>query len=233
MQEAQRQNFKDYKSLNDFFTRQLSPLARPIEDSIITSPADGRVLYLGPVPNGRVEAVKGISYSIERFLGEVPIPREGYSLQQITIYLSPSDCHRFHSPTNWNIRKRVHFPGDLLSVAPPLTHVIEGLFNYNERVALSGTWINGFFSFIAIGAFNVGSICFYFDSELSTNCKKDSKLRERKFKHFSDPLLVPKGEEIGLFKFGSCIVLIFEMPQSFKFLVAPGDKVRIGQSLVK
>jgi hypothetical protein len=35
MQEAQRQNFKDYKSLNDFFTRQLSPLARPIEDSII------------------------------------------------------------------------------------------------------------------------------------------------------------------------------------------------------
>ena len=33
-----------------------------------------------------------------------------------------------------------------------------GLFTLNERTVLLGNWIHGFFSFTAVGAFNVGSI---------------------------------------------------------------------------
>ena len=33
-----------------------------------------------------------------------------------------------------------------------------GLFALNERVILAGRWRSGFFSFAAVGAYNVGSI---------------------------------------------------------------------------
>lgn len=41
--------------------------------------------------------------------------------------------------------------------------MVAGLFNHNERVVLTGTWKHGFFSFTAVGAYNVGSINLKFD----------------------------------------------------------------------
>ena len=34
-----------------------------------TSPADGKVLHFGSVKNNEVEQVKGVTYSLEQFLG--------------------------------------------------------------------------------------------------------------------------------------------------------------------
>jgi phosphatidylserine decarboxylase len=40
-----------------------------------------------------------------------------------------------------------------------------------------------------------------------------------------------KGEELGGFKLGSTVVLVFEGPESFNFYVQPGDRVVMGQRL--
>ena len=53
--------------------------------------------------------------------------------------------------------------GDLFSVHPGIARMVAGLFNHNERVVLSGSWKHGFFSFTAVGAYNVGSINLKFD----------------------------------------------------------------------
>ena len=48
--------------------------------------------------------------------------------------------------------------GELLTVAPWAVKTMPGLFTLNERVLLFGQWEHGFFSFAAVGAYNVGSI---------------------------------------------------------------------------
>eukprot|EP01098_Paradermamoeba_levis_P011415 TRINITY_DN4883_c0_g1_i1.p1 TRINITY_DN4883_c0_g1~~TRINITY_DN4883_c0_g1_i1.p1 ORF type:complete len:348 (-),score=65.96 TRINITY_DN4883_c0_g1_i1:329-1372(-) len=59
-------------------------------------------------------------------------------LFHIAIYLAPGDYHGLHSPTDWTINFRRHFPGHLFPVAPFATSFIQGLFSLNERVAYVG-----------------------------------------------------------------------------------------------
>jgi len=53
--------------------------------------------------------------------------------------------------------------GPLLSVSPGVAKRVRSLFCLNERVALAGRWKHGFFSLVAVGATNVGSIRIYCD----------------------------------------------------------------------
>ena len=51
-------------------------------------------------------------------------------------------------------------------MAPWAVKKLPGVFALNERTALLGRWIHGFFSYTAVGAFNVGSIQLSFDKVL-------------------------------------------------------------------
>ncbi|KAH3901463.1 related to Phosphatidylserine decarboxylase proenzyme 1, mitochondrial [Saccharomycodes ludwigii] len=155
------------------------------------------------------------------------------------IYLAPGDYHHYHSPVDWVIKLRRHFPGELFSVAPYFQHNFPNLFVLNERVALLGQWKYGFFSMTPVGATNVGSIKLNFDRDLVTNDKQHihnqlNTCYEANYKSSSKllngvPML--KGEEMGGFMLGSTVVLCFEVPNSFKYNVKVGDIVKVGQSL--
>ena len=153
------------------------------------------------------------------------------------IYLAPGDYHRFHSPVPWIVERRRHFTGDLFSVSPYIANRLKDLFVLNERVALLGRWKHGFFSMVPVGATNVGSIVVNFDENLRTNTRKPTHpphtFTEAVYTSASalkgQPLLA--GEEMGGFKLGSTIVLVFEAPKDFKFKVKAGDKVKVGEAL--
>ena len=51
-------------------------------------------------------------------------------------------------------------------MAPWAARKMPGLFTLNERTVLLGNWIHGFFSFAAVGAFNVGSIALLLEEVL-------------------------------------------------------------------
>nr|XP_036849179.1 phosphatidylserine decarboxylase proenzyme, mitochondrial isoform X1 [Manis javanica] len=256
MKEAAVEDLHHYRNLSEFFRRKLKPQARPVcgLHSVI-SPSDGKILNFGQVKNCEVEQVKGLTYSLESFLGpraaleDLPFPpaapcgsfrnqlvtREGNELYHCVIYLAPGDYHCFHSPTDWTVAHRRHFPGSLMSVNPGVARWIKELFCHNERVVLTGDWKHGFFSLTAVGATNVGSIRIYFDRDLHTNSPRYSKGSYNDFSFVThankEGVPMRKGEHLGEFNLGSTIVLIFEAPKDFNFKLKAGQKIRFGEAL--
>jgi len=168
----------------------------------------------------------------------LPKIRPGNKLFFMVVYLAPGDYHRFHSPAAWVVEKRRHFTGDLFSVSPYIANRLKNLFVLNERVALIGRWRYGFFSMTPVGATNVGSILINFDESLRTNTRHPTHpphtFTEAVYTRASAFLrgqpLAP-GEEMGGFRLGSTIVMVFEAPEGFRFDVKPGAKVKVGQRM--
>ncbi|XP_041058452.1 phosphatidylserine decarboxylase proenzyme, mitochondrial isoform X1 [Carcharodon carcharias] len=256
MKEAAVEDLQHYRNLSEFFRRKLKPQARPVSDShCVISPSDGKILHFGRVKNCEVEQVKGVTYSLETFLGpqtwsehlEISnnksettfqdhlVTREGNDLYHCVIYLAPGDYHCFHSPADWRVAHRRHFPGSLMSVNPGVARWIKELFCHNERVVLAGEWTHGFFSLTAVGATNVGSIRIYFDNDLHTNSPRYMKGSYNDFSFVTnnnkEGITMRKGEHLGEFNLGSTIVLIFEAPKDFTFNLKPGQKIRFGEAL--
>jgi phosphatidylserine decarboxylase len=197
-------------------------------------------------------------------LGENPwyemlSPEKKTALYYAVIYLAPGDYHRFHSPANWVVERRRHFAGELYSVSPYLQRTLPGLFTLNERVVLLGRWRWGFFSFVPVGATNVGSIKINFDRELRTNslmtdtaadrAADEAAKRGEAYLGFSEATYegasavlhghgIRRGEEMGGFQLGSTVVLVFEAPvrnpghdSGWTWEVEKGQKIRMGQAL--
>lgn len=192
----------------------------------------------------------------ERFTG-----KKEHGLYYVVVYLAPGDYHRFHSPTAWVVERRRHFAGELYSVSPYLQSRLPGLFTLNERVVLLGRWRWGFFSFIPVGATNVGSIKINFDRELRTNslttdtaadrAAEEAAKRGEPYSGFSEATYhaasrvlgghaLRRGEEMGGFQLGSSIVLVFEAPKGardgekkggWQWAVKQGQHVNYGQAL--
>ncbi|OKL64107.1 hypothetical protein UA08_01041 [Talaromyces atroroseus] len=159
------------------------------------------------------------------------------ALYYCVIYLAPGDYHRFHSPISWVVESRRHFAGELYSVSPYLQRTLPGLFVLNERVVLLGRWRWGFFSYIPVGATNVGSIKLNFDAELRTNslttdtaadrAAAEAAKRGEPYSGFAEATYynasrtlrghaLQRGEEMGGFQLGSTIVLVFEAPMGIR-----------------
>jgi len=171
---------------------------RPIEDSssdILSSPCDGRILSISEVKDMKdLIIVKDVRYSLMNFLFgkffEVsPEMTEGLFQQdkktyQITIYLSPGDCHRYFSPNNIFVSHRIYVPGFLEPVRPSYLEKHPNVFETNERVTLRCTKENSddvlYISYV--GALNVGSINLNFDDFLKTNSKlKENEINDPGF----------------------------------------------------
>ncbi|KAJ6224156.1 hypothetical protein RDWZM_002701 [Blomia tropicalis] len=217
LHEMEIEDLKQFANLSEFFRRSLKPNVRPIGNSSVVSPADG------------------IYYSINNFLGSdcVPKVKTGNSLYSCVIYLAPGDYHRFHSPTEWQVERRRHFSGRLLSVKPSFVSQVPNLFSINERVVYYGSWKYGFFSMTAVGATNVGTVNVFFDKDLQTNQYAQSK-RYQTEQVFPEQIQFNKGDLFGEFNLGSTIVLVYEAPEGHQTQfnsILLNQKVKYGQDI--
>ncbi|KAG9412433.1 hypothetical protein AC1031_015350 [Aphanomyces cochlioides] len=203
----------------------------------MSSPVDGTMATYGVVDFTDdipvLEQIKGVRYRMDEFLGAVPDfflapPSPGKKLFHCVIYLAPGDYHRIHSPIDWSMGERRHFPGDLWPVNKIAVTSVPSLFTWNERVALLGRWKHGFFSMSLVGATNVGSMTLDVEPDFATNKALDFYLTKEwgscDTKKYESQQLVTRGDQVAQFKLGSTVVLVFEAPEDFKFTAEPGDK---------
>ena len=69
LDEIEESDLTTYRNLSEFFYRRLKPGVRPIADTDLVSPADGKILKCGIIEDGEIEQVKGMTYSIDSLLG--------------------------------------------------------------------------------------------------------------------------------------------------------------------
>lgn len=229
MSEAAR-SADEFRSFNDFFTRELRPGARPLADAgqFVLSPADGAISQIGRVERGRIFQAKGKHFTAAQLLGgdeEAAARFEGGSFA--TIYLSPRDYHRVHMPAAGRLLSTTYVPGDLFSVNRVTAESIDGLFARNERLACLFESELGAFASVMVGAMIVAGIETVWSGLTPTHAPE---FISESFGE--DGPALAAGEEMGRFILGSTVVLLFE-PGKVEWLAAiePGDAVRLGQAL--
>jgi len=224
-------NISEYKSLNDFFIRELDMSFREDLDNSdnIISPCDGTIAGFGNIDNNTFIHAKKYKYSINELINEKS--NDFNNGKFINIYLEPKDCHRIYMPCDADLIKVTHVPGKLYSVAPYATYGIKNLYSKNERVILNFSNKDFKMSMIMVGAVNVGCITLS-DYGIISPAKYRSSITE--FKKENEIKSYKKGDEIGMFNLGSTVILLFSTNnKKWEREIILDNKVSIRNKLLK
>ena len=208
MDEALSNDINDYENFNAFFTRALKEGVRPLDTDAdsIACPADGAISQAGPISKNKILQAKGIDYSVGRLLGDSTEAKLYEDGSFATIYLSPRDYHRVHIPLAGKLMSTRYIPGELFSVNDQTAQALPGLFARNERLVCEFESEEvGTFAVIFVGAMLVAGIETVWGGFETPG---PGAVRETDFSDQS--LSFMKGDEIGRFKFGSTVIMLFQ-----------------------
>ncbi|WP_426359542.1 archaetidylserine decarboxylase [Pseudocolwellia sp. HL-MZ19] len=232
MGEAKLKNASDFKTFNDFFTRELEEGARNIDDNndTLCYPVDGAISQQGDIEKDQLIQAKGFNYSLASLLGgneddAVPFENGKFSC----IYLAPKDYHRIHMPMAATLRKMIYVPGELFSVNPLTAQNVPNLFARNERVVTIFDTEHGSLAMVLVGATIVASIETAWAGTITPPAGKNIFTWHYPISG-PDSVHLKKGEEMGRFKLGSTVVSTFS-PNMIEFNkdAGPETVTRLGE----
>lgn len=179
-----------YGSFNDFFYRKLTPDARPISDSPVVFPADGRHLGFDNTKDIQGVFIKGQSFDIDQLIANPELSKRYQGGSLVLSRLCPVDYHRFHFPVSGTPGPTRLINGPLFSVSPiALSQNLSYLWQNKRTITEIQTKTLGTVLMMEIGATCVGSI--------QQTYQADSPINQ--------------GDEKGYFAFGgSSTITIFE-----------------------
>lgn len=225
LHEARLQRAEDYPSFSAFFTRELAPGARVIDErpGSVVSPADGTVSQCGPVTDGKIIQAKGHRFCVSDLLGR---REHGFDNGHfVTIYLSPRDYHRVHTPVAASLTGLTYIPGRLFSVSDTSTRVIDGIYARNERVVFDlHHEQTGALALVMVGALNVGSIATVNEGVVAPGHGPRSW-------RYESAIAFAKGDELARFNLGSTVILLFPPAIALRPDLAAQVGLRLGESI--
>lgn len=192
-----KKNVDEFTSFNDFFTRELTPDARPIntDNNILISPGDGRITAYENIDLDNIVQIKGLTYSLRELINSDTVANKYKNGVCIILRLCPTDYHRFHFIDSGIPYDNHYIKGHYYSVNPIALKAIPKLFCENKRewsLFKSDNFKD--ILHIEVGATCVGSII-------------QTYLPNKR---------VNKGDEKGYFKFGGSTTILFFQKDSIK-----------------
>jgi phosphatidylserine decarboxylase len=215
-----------YPSLGDFFARRLRPGVRPVAPDGPIMPCDGVIAARGTATDGTLIQAKGKTYQLAELVADDELGARFRGGDYITIYLSPRDYHRVHAPVGGRLVRYEYLPGALWPVNPRVADRRERLLSRNERVVIRidagklGTVV-----VVMVGAAGVGNIRLRHAPDSATWRHAGERRRIE-----LDGITVARGDELGAFRLGSTVVVVFE-PGAAHVTGEVGAAVRFGQRL--
>jgi len=187
----------EFASFNDFFIRELTSEARPInkDENILISPGDGRITAYENIDLDNIVQVKDLTYSLRELINDDTTANKYENGVCIILRLCPTDYHRFHFIDSGIPKENHCIKGHYYSVNPIALKSIPKLFCENKRewsLFKSDNFKDVLH--IEVGATCVGSI----------------------FQTYSPDTKVNKGDEKGYFKFGGSTTILFFEKDSVK-----------------
>ncbi|MCP5536533.1 MAG: phosphatidylserine decarboxylase [Akkermansiaceae bacterium] len=179
-----------FSTFNEFFYRKLKPGARPIADSAVVFPADGRHLGFANIDDIPGFFVKGQRFDIHQLIDDPGLSARYAGGTLVLSRLCPVDYHRFHFPVSGKAGATRLINGPLFSVSPiALARNLAYVWQNKRTVTRIITETMGTVLMLEIGATCVGSILQTYDPDQHVN----------------------KGDEKGYFAFGgSSTITVFE-----------------------
>lgn len=231
-QELQRRSVDEYRSFNDFFTRELRPDARPVADGdgVVVAPCDGTLSVMDNPDRKLLIQVKGNKYSIADLLGGSADAQPYESGTHFCIYLAPHNYHRVHMPLGGRLQRCDYIPGAFFPVNTIATRMVPRLFCRNERLLCYFDCGGYSMVVIFVAAFLVGGICTIWQEDscnaegtriINAHCEKAPKRYTLK-----------QGAELGRFQFGSTVVVLISKPMRTIMHDVPAS-CQMGQGLAR
>ncbi len=222
----------EYSGLQEFFTRKLKPGARPLplDENIVVSSADGKVVETGAITAGQVVDAKGVGFSLAQLLGDRAAADRLEGGSFAVTYLSPRDYHRVHSPVAGKLVAWHHVPGQLFPVNEKSVLREPGLFSVNERLVALLQGPAGFAAVVMVAAVGVGHMTASYDPDIATHDDKfsDGIVRSRRY---DDGPSIRRGDELGIFNLGSTTIVVFEPGHVALDPIPPGTAIRMGTGI--
>jgi phosphatidylserine decarboxylase len=229
LSEAENPDIRAYPHFDAFFTRALKPGARvpdPDPDAVLM-PADGRISQAGRIRDGRIVQAKDRDYSVAELLGDTASAEAYRDGIFATVYLSPRDYHRVHTPLPGRVVRTLHVPGKLFSVAPFTVDEIQQLFARNERLVCHLECAHGPMVVAMVGAMLVSGV-----ETVWGGVEIPPYAHAVVAKDYADRRVeLARAGELGRFHMGSTVVVL--LPRGFELApgLDPGTAVRVGQRL--
>lgn len=175
----------------------------PSRDDVIVSPADGRVIYVRPVPQGRfpVAEKKGRACPVPELSG-ITLGKDG--AVAVGIAMNLSDVHVNRAPIAGRVALVKHVPGTFGSLRKP------EMVLSNERAT----------TLIEAGDLQVALV------------QIASRLVRRIVTFISEGDAMRLGQRIGVIRLGSQVDLLLPASPDIRLTVQVGDQVVAGQTIV-
>lgn len=228
MADALIQDINSFSTFNDFFVRSLKPESRPIarSENGLVSPVDGTVSQCGDIMNDHLFQAKGHFYSVQDLIGGDPLLAKLFQGGRFaTIYLAPYNYHRIHMPIAGRLKKMIHVPGRLFSVAQWTVRAIPHLFARNERVVCLFSTPSGPVAMVLVGAINVAAIETVWSGLVTP--PKGKEVSEFDYAHTEKTYA--KGEEMGRFNMGSTVILLTTDKVEWSQLLKADQTLKMGE----